>query len=131
MQFLGQLKEKINLFLLLLDISQERFRGLQNSFLLRWKNWSERFSSQYKPSPISSGGLEIPLVVKFSISEEKLAILKQLQYLIDLNYAELTSMDTPQNEVIVEEELRQDYKPENEDIAFIDDDSESDSDHDT
>ena len=40
-------------------------------------------------------------------------------------------MDTPQNEVIVEEELRQDYKPENEDIAFIDDDSESDNDHDT
>ena len=63
------------------------------------------FSSQSKPSPIPSGGLEIPLVVKFSISEEKSAILKHLQNLIDLNYEELTSMNTPQNEVIVEEEL--------------------------
>ena len=36
------------------------------------------FSSQYKPFPIPSGGFEIPLVVKFSISEEKSAILKHL-----------------------------------------------------
>ena len=27
------------------------------------------FSSQYRPSPIESGGLQIPLVVKFSTSE--------------------------------------------------------------
>ena len=53
------------------------------------------FSSQYKPSPIPSGWLEIPLVVKFSISEEKSAIPKHLQNLIDLNYEELTSVDTP------------------------------------
>ena len=29
------------------------------------------FSSQYKPSPIPSGGLEIPLVVKFLVFDEK------------------------------------------------------------
>ena len=40
-------------------------------------------------------------------------------------------MDTPQNEVIVEEELGQDYNPEDEDIVFINDDSESDCDYDT
>ena len=33
-------------------------------------------------------------------------------------------MDTPQNEVVVDEELGKDYNPE--DIIFIDDDSESD-----
>ena len=32
MQLLGQSKERINFFLLLLGIFQERFRGLQNSF---------------------------------------------------------------------------------------------------
>ena len=42
MQLLGQSKEKINLFLLLLGISQERFWGLQNIFLttveeLKWR----------------------------------------------------------------------------------------------
>ena len=37
------------------------------------------------------------------------------------------SMDTPQNEVIIEEELTQNYNPEDEDIVFIDDDSENDS----
>ena len=51
--------------------------------------------------------------------------------MIDLNYEELTSMDTPQNKVIVEEELGQDYNPEDEDIAFIDNDSESDIDYKT
>ena len=64
------------------------------------------FSSQYTPSLIPSGGLEVSLVVNFLISEKKSAIIKHLQNLIDLNYEELTSMDTPQNEVIVEEELR-------------------------
>ena len=58
-----------------------------------------------------SGGLEIPLAVTFSISEEKSVILKHLQNLIDLNYKELTSPDTPQNEMIVEKELGQDYNP--------------------
>ena len=58
-----------------------------------------------------SGGLEIPLAVTFSISEEKSVILKHLQNLIDLNYKELTSADTPQNEMIVEKELGQDYNP--------------------
>ena len=89
------------------------------------------FSLQYKPFIILSVGLEVPLVDKFSISEKKSAILKVLQNLIDLNYKELTSMDTPQNEVIVEEELGQDYNPEDEDIVFINDDSESDCDYDT
>ena len=89
------------------------------------------FSLQYKPFIIPSVGLEVPLVDKFSISEKKSAILKVLQNLIDLNYKELTSMDTPQNEVIVEEELGQDYIPEDEDIVFINDDSESDCDYDT
>ena len=37
------------------------------------------FSSQYKPSLISLGELKILLVVRFSISEEKPAILKHLQ----------------------------------------------------
>ena len=40
-------------------------------------------------------------------------------------------MDTPQNEVIIEEELTQNYNPEDEGIVFIDDDSESDSNCDT
>ena len=40
-------------------------------------------------------------------------------------------MDTPQNEVIIEEELTQNYHPEDEDIVFIDDVSESDSNCDT
>ena len=40
------------------------------------------------------------------------------------------SMGTPQNEVIVEEVLWQDYNPEDEDIVFVDDDSERDSDYD-
>ena len=55
-----------------------------------------------------SGGLQIPLVVKFSISGEKSVILKHLPNLIDLNYKEITSMYTAQNEMIVEEELGQD-----------------------
>ena len=63
------------------------------------------FSSLYNPSPISSGGLEIPLVVKCLISKEETAILKQLQKLINLNYEEITSMDAPQNKVIVDEGL--------------------------
>lgn len=58
-----------------------------------------------------SGGLEIPLAVTFSISEERSVILKYLQNLIDLNYKGLTSADTPQNEMIVEKELGQDYNP--------------------
>ena len=40
-------------------------------------------------------------------------------------------MDTTQNKVIVEEELGQDYNPEDEDIVFIDNDSESDIDYKT
>ena len=40
-------------------------------------------------------------------------------------------MDTPQNEVKVEDELGHDYNSEDEDIVFIDDDSESDSDDST
>ena len=71
------------------------------------------FSSQYKSSPIPSGELEIP-----PISEEKSAMLKHLQNMIDLNYEELTSMDTSQN-VIVEEELRQNYNSEDEDILLM------------
>ena len=124
---LKQSKEKIHLFLLLLNISQDITK-----FFLNYSGRIEAkiFSSQYKPSPISSGGLEIPLAVKFSIFEEKSAILKHLQNLIDLNYEELTSMDKPQNEMIAEEELGQDYNPEDEDIVFIDDDSESDKDYD-
>ena len=43
-----------------------------------------------------------------------------LHNLIDLNYKELTSMDTAQNEVITEEELQQYYNLEDEDIGFID-----------
>ena len=67
----------------------------------------------------------------FSISKEKSAILKHLPNLIDLNYKELTSTITSQNEVIVEEELGKEYNTEDEDIVFPDDDSESDSDYDT
>ena len=33
-------------------------------------------------------------------------------------------MDTPQNEVLVDEELGQDYNPKDEDIVFINDESE-------
>ena len=33
-------------------------------------------------------------------------------------------MDTPQNEVIADEELGQDYNPKDEDIVFINDESE-------
>ena len=113
---LGQSKEKINLFLLLLGISQERFRGLQN---YDGRIQAKVFSPHYKLSPIPSGGTEIPLGVKFSISEEKSVILKHLQNLIDLNYEELTSMDRLQNGVIAEEELGQDYNPKDEDIVFI------------
>ena len=40
-------------------------------------------------------------------------------------------MDISQNEVIVEEELGQDCNPEDEDIVFIEGDSESDSNYDT
>ena len=78
------------------------------------------FSSQHKPCPIPSVGLEIPFVVKLLISEEKSAIRMHLHNLIDLNYKELTSMDTAQNEVIIEEELQQYYNLEDEDIGFID-----------
>ena len=67
----------------------------------------------------------------FSISEEKWAILKHLQNLTDLAYEELISMDTTQNEVIVEEEWRQDYNSEDEALVFIYNGSESDSDYNT
>ena len=40
-------------------------------------------------------------------------------------------MGTPQNEMIFEKWLGQDYNTEDEDIVFIDIDSESDSDYDT
>ena len=40
-------------------------------------------------------------------------------------------MNAQQKEVILEEELGQEYSPKDEDIVFIDDDSESDSDYDT
>ena len=68
------------------------------------------FSSQYKPSQILSGVLDMPLVFKFSISQEKSAIL---------------------NKLIIGEELGQDYNPKNKNFVFIDDDSDSDSDYDT
>ena len=51
--------------------------------------------------------------------------------MIDLNYEELTSMDTPKKEVIVEEQLGQDYNPEDEETVFIDRDIGSDSNYDT
>ena len=119
MQLLGQSKEKINLFLLLLGTSQERFRDLQNPLLTTEEKLTRRFfSSQYKPSPIPSGGLKIAIVVNF--------LIKHLQNLISLNQEELISMDTLQNQVIVDEELGKDCNPEDEDIVFIDDDSERD-----
>ena len=65
------------------------------------------------------------------ISKEKSAIVKQLQKLINLNYEELTSMDAPQNKVIVEEELGQDDNPEDKSIVFIDGGSKSYSNYDT
>ena len=78
MQLLGQSKEKINLFLLLLGTSQERFRDLQNPLLTTEEKLTRRFfSSQYKPSPIPSGGLKIAIVVNF--------LIKHLQNLISLN----------------------------------------------
>ena len=77
-QLLGQSKEKINLFLLLLGTSQERFRDLQNPFLTTEEKLTRRFfSSQYKPSPIPSGRLKIAIVVKF--------LIQHLQNLISLN----------------------------------------------
>ena len=102
-QLLGQSKEKINLLLLA-------------KFFLNYGGRIEAkvFSSQYKPSPIPSGGLEIPLVLKVLIFEEKAAVLKHLPNFNDLNYEESTSMDTTRNELIVEEELRQYYNPEDE-----------------
>ena len=42
MQLLGKSKERINFFLLLLGISQERFRGLQNSFYTTVKELKRR-----------------------------------------------------------------------------------------
>ena len=65
------------------------------------------------------------------ISKEKSAIVKQLQKLINLNDEELTSMDAPQNKVIVEEELGQDDNPEDKGIVFIDGGSKSYSNYDT
>ena len=51
--------------------------------------------------------------------------------MIDINHEELMSMDTPQNEMIAEEKLGQDYKPKDKDIVFIEDESDIDSDYDT
>ena len=59
------------------------------------------------------------LVFKILIFKEKSAILKHLQNLIDLNYEELASMDTPQNKVVVEEELGQDYNGKDEDMFLL------------
>ena len=48
------------------------------------------------------------------IFEEKTAILKHIPNFNDLNYEESPSMDTTRNELIVEEELGQDYNPKDE-----------------
>ena len=118
MQLLGQLKNK--LVFVVIGYNPPEISRFTNLFL----NYGGRieakvFSPQYKPTLIPSEGLEIPLVVKCLISEEKSAILKHLQKLINLNYEELTSVGTPQNEVIVKEELGQDYNLEDENIVFI------------
>ena len=54
LQLFGQSKEKINLFLLLLGISQERFRGLQNSVLTTVEKLKRSFFFTLKtiPNPI-------------------------------------------------------------------------------
>ena len=132
MQLLGQLKETINLFLLLLVISHERFRGLQNTFLSTVEELKQRFFLHYTNHPQShQEALKYLRLEKCLISKEKSAIVKQLQKLINLNYEELTSMDAPQNKVIVEEELGQDDNPEDKGIVFIDGGSKSYSNYDT
>lgn len=69
---------------------------ISNFFLIYGRSIKANvFSSQYKSYPIPSGGLEMLLVFKILIFKEKSAILKHLQNLIDLNYEELASMDTP------------------------------------
>ena len=73
MQLLGQSKERINLFLLLSSYPKRDFE-VYNFLNYGGRIAAKVFSSQNKPSPIPSGGLEISLVVKVAISEEKSAI---------------------------------------------------------
>ena len=120
-----KVKEKINLFLLLLVISQERFQGLKNYFSTMVEELRRRFffTMQTIPNPIRRPWST--LAVKFLISGEKSVTL---QNLIDLNYKELTSIHHKMK-WSVQEELGKDYNPEDKDIAFTDDDSESESDY--
>ena len=62
------------------------------------------FSSQYKPSLIPPGGLEILFVVEFLIFEDKSVLLKHLQNLIELRRVNIDGYTT--NEVIVKGKLR-------------------------
>ena len=66
LQLLGQSKEKINLLLLLLGISQEKFRGLQNSFLTTVEELKQRFFLHNKNHPQShQEGLKYLLFLRF------------------------------------------------------------------
>ena len=66
MQLLGQSKEKINLFLLLLGTSQERFRDLQNPLLTTEEKLTRRFFLHNTNHPQShQEGLKLPLLLIF------------------------------------------------------------------
>ena len=128
MQIVWTVKDKLAP-VLVGHIPREIWR-LKNSFLTSVEELKRRFFLHNTNHPQShQEGLKYK-VVKFSIYEEKSAILKHLQYLIDLNNEQLTPIYTAQN-VIVEEELAQDYNVEDEDVVFTDNDNESDSDYDT
>ena len=94
MQLLGRLKDKL-VSAVIGHIPREISRFTKLFINYGGRIEAKVFSSQYKPSPIPSEGLEIPLVVKCLIFEERSTILKHLQKLINLNYGELTSMVTP------------------------------------
>ena len=121
MQLLGQSKERINLFLLLSSYPKRDFE-VYNSFLTTVEELKRRFFLHKTNHPqFHQEGLKYPLLLRLRYPRKNQRF----------NCEELTSVDTPQNEVKVEEELGQDYNSEDEDIVFIDDDSESGSDYST
>ena len=65
-QLLRESEEKINLFMLLLDISQERFRGLQNYFFTTVEQLKQRFFLHNTNRPqCHQEGFKYPLLLSF------------------------------------------------------------------
>jgi len=79
--------------------------------------------SKYRRSPIAKGGLEIPLLASFIITEEKKRYLDRMKCIVEVNYDEsfLSEESCDRNDLNIVALCGEDFEQEGEEDFLIDD----------